>query len=87
LEKGWKRYLLDQWSLNQEIDENQQLEEAEFQFTLARLNMLHAQPRSEWLNTFHEKSSLFSLLLFFAWNMFFAWSVSRPNPQTIKLAI
>lgn len=81
LEKGWKRYLIDQWSMNQEAEENRQLEEAEFQFTLARLNLLHAQPRSEWLNTFHEKLSLFSLFFFLAWNVLFAWVVSRPSPQ------
>lgn len=87
LEKGWKRYLIDQWSIHQDMTENQQLEEAEFQFTLARLNLLHTQPRSEWLNIFHEKSSLFSLLLFLAWNVFFAWSVSRPSPPKVKVTL
>lgn len=79
LEKGWKNYLIDQWSIDQEKDENQRFEKAEFHFTLARLNVLHAQPRSEWLNTFHEKLSLVSLLFFLAWNVLFAWIVSRPN--------
>lgn len=77
LEKGWKYYLIDQWSINQEQEQGQQLEEAEFQFTLARLNLLHAQPHSEWLNAFHEKLSLFTLLLFFIWNVLFAWLVNH----------
>lgn len=88
LEKGWKRYLIDQWSINHKKEESQRLEEAEFQFTLARLNLLHAQPRSEWLNTFHEKLSLISLLFFLAWNVLFAWMVSRPYiPINLKAPI
>lgn len=81
LEKGWKLYLLDKWSINQEKNEEQGLENAEFQFTLARLNVLHGQPWSDWLNTFHEKLSLFSLILFLAWNILFAWIINRPLKQ------
>ena len=77
LEEGWRRYLIDQWSTHQQESDDQRLEEAEFQFTLARLHLLHAQPRSEWLNTFHEKLSLVSLLFFLGWNTLFAWIMGR----------
>ncbi len=79
LEKGWNRYLIDQWSKNTESNKSQQLEEGEFHFTLARLTILHNQPRSEWLNVSHEKLSLVSLIFFLIWNFLFAWVVSRPS--------
>jgi hypothetical protein len=38
LEKGWKRYLLENWSPNQKGSESERLEEAEFQLTRARFS-------------------------------------------------
>ena len=73
LEKGWNRYLIDNWSSNQTQNENDQPETAEFNFTVARLNLLHSQPRSEWLHVFHEKLGLFPLFLYLLWNGLFAW--------------
>ena len=65
LEKGWKRYLIENWSTGKYTKANLQLEEAEFAFTIARLNLLHDQPQSEWLNTFHEKLSFFPFSFIF----------------------
>lgn len=86
LEKGWKHYLIENWSSKTYEDENHQLEEAEFRFTLARLKLLHGQPRSEWLNSFHEKSNPLVLFLFLIWNSLFAWVVSRSYQLKNKAA-
>lgn len=83
LQKGWQMYLIDRWSSNQEANEEQKIEEGEYQFTLARLQLLHNQPYSQWLNTFHEKQSYLLLFLFFTWNTLFAYIVSRPNKVEI----
>ena len=61
LEKGWKRYLIEKWSPDLAGDENQRLEDAEYNFTVARLHTLHGQPRSEWLLSYHEKAALLTL--------------------------
>jgi hypothetical protein len=74
LEKGWRRYLIKDWSKDQQ--ENQ-FEAGEFNFTIARLKLLHGQPRSEWLNNFHEKLGISTLLAYLLWNTFFAWIVSK----------
>lgn len=72
LQQGWDRYLIDHWSTIQSDNEREQIEEGEFQFTLARLKLLHGQPRSEWLNVFHEKLNPIWLILFLGWNFCFA---------------
>ncbi len=77
LEKGWKRYLIENWSTNHTENEEVRVEEGEFRFTLARLNLLHGQPRTEWLNNFHKKLGPFFLFLFLLWNVLFARVVSR----------
>lgn len=84
LKKGWNHYLIDQWAINHSLSEEEKLEEAEFRFTLARLDALHDQPRSEWLNVFHAKLHPFWLLLFFAWNVWFAWVVNYSLPKPIN---
>lgn len=81
LEKGWHRYLILHWSTNKSAAENTRLEEAEFQFTLARLKLLHSQPRSEWLNPFHKRENPIILFLFLTWNALFAWIVNRQNSK------
>jgi hypothetical protein len=77
LEKGWKRYLIENWSKNRNKNEAEAdlQEEAEFEFTRRRINLLHSQPRSEWLNVFHEKLNPLLLLSFIAWNLVFALKV------------
>jgi hypothetical protein len=79
LERGWNRYLMAHWSSNAHENENGQLEESEFNFTLARLKALHFQLPSEWLHPFHKKLGLFSLSLYLLWNGLFAWVVNRPK--------
>ncbi len=77
LEKGWNHYLIENWSSESSASHEQLLEDAEFNFTVARLKLLHGQPRNEWLNTYHEKLNPLLLLLYFFWNVAFAWVVSR----------
>jgi hypothetical protein len=76
LERGWQLYLIDNWSSG--LKEGDPLEEAEFNFTLARLKLLHQQPRSEWLHSFHQRLQPLTLFIYFLWNGLFAWVVSRP---------
>lgn len=78
LEQGWKHYLLDRWS-SPLPDSLWPLEEAEFNFTLARLRLLRNQPFSDWLYFFHEKLSFFSLCCYLLWNGLFAWSLSSQS--------
>lgn len=82
LEKGWKYYLIENWTKNPHEREEYQQEEAEFYFTLARLNLLHDQPRSEWLHSFYEKLNPLSLFFFIAWNVLFAWIINRSAPYS-----
>lgn len=70
LERGWNLYLIDNWS-------PASLEEAQFAFTRARLNLFHGQRRGDWLKNLHEKSNPGLLFLFFAWNVFFAHAIFR----------
>ncbi len=76
LEKGWKQYLIENWTFDSKTQDAE--ERAEFNFTIARLKLLHAQPRSEWLNSFHEKLGMFVLCFYLLWNGVFAYVVSRP---------
>lgn len=69
LEKGWNQYLIKNWS------SNENLEEGEFNFTVARLKLLHGQPYSEWLYSFHKKLTLTALMAYFIWNFLFAWII------------
>lgn len=69
LQKGWENYLVANWGSD--------LKSAEFNFTVARLVKLHHQPMASWLNSFHEKSSYWILLIYIMWNLYFAMAVSR----------
>ena len=77
LEEGWKRYLIDQWTSAKvkNLESHHQFEEAEFNFTVQRLKLLHFQSQAEWLGNFPKKSNLALLFLYFFWNIFFAWAV------------
>lgn len=81
LERGWAFYLIQNWASQKNEGDKNVLEEAEFNFTLARLKLLHIQSHSDWLFPFQEKLSWFSLSLYFLWNGLFAWVVSRSVPQ------
>lgn len=86
LESGWKKYLIDTWSSHLNEKDSYPLEEAEFNFTLARLKRLKNQPLSEWLNLFHEKLGYFSLFIYLLWNGWFAWMVTQ-STETRKIAL
>ena len=93
LKKGWDRYLIRNWSkhpsfsinersndLSEErTDErtNERIEEAEFNFTLARLNALSRVPIESRYATFHGKSFIFWPALYLIWNLFFAFMISK----------
>lgn len=75
LEEGWHHYLVAQWP----SEGVYALENAEFHFTIARLHLLHDQPRAEWLRPFHEKLGWPSLTFYLLWNVFFAWRMFPPS--------
>ncbi len=80
LKKGWEHYLIANWlaQKNPDLSFEQQAEEAEFAFTIARLHHLHGQARSAWLNNFREKASPALLAFYVLWNLLFAWMMNRP---------
>lgn len=82
LERGWQHYLIKNWSTKQE-NSVQVLEEAEFNFTMARLQMLHKESLVTLLPSFHKRVNPFLLLLYLAWNTLFAFVVNRPNKQLL----
>lgn len=86
LKKGWEQYLVTNWfpKTKSVTNVDQQIEEAEFAFTVARLKHLHGQARSTWLNNFHVKESPILLAFYVIWNLFFAWMM-KPFSYTKKL--
>lgn len=82
--QGWKRYLIIKWA-DQVPSENpsifdQQAEDGEFNFTLARLELRAKQGNFLTLTT-NPPPSLPLLLLYFFWNSYFAytaWKYTRP---------
>lgn len=81
LEQGWQRYLIAYWS------KGGSLADAEFNFTLARLKEFQGQPMAEWLYNFHEKQNPWVLLLYFAWNLLFAWVGGQMYSTSLKTPI
>lgn len=75
LKKGWEKYLIANWSHSQEKE--YPLEDAEFNFTLARIQAL--TPLITGHPSFHEKSHPVLLCLYFIWNIFFAWQMHKKN--------
>ncbi len=76
LEKGWQRYLIDHWSYPIPSSEEHRGEEAEFNFTIARLSLLHNQPLFQWIRgKFHERLGWLSLFVYFLWNILFVWII------------
>jgi len=70
LKRGWEQYLVTTWSPNKD------LEEGEFRFNLARLKAWIEQP-PEKEGAFPWKRSLWLLLPFCLWNLFFACFLNR----------
>lgn len=89
LEEGWKRYLVDHWSQNLKQDQKEsewKVEEAEFNFTIARLNLYHGEPMKQWLRRSHEQINTALLVCYLLWNIFFAWIINRQPVQLIDRA-
>lgn len=66
LEEGWKQYLIEKWS------KTGQVEEGEFYFTLARLNLIRREALSSWLDFYNKKQSIPILFIYLCWNTFFS---------------
>lgn len=78
---GWKIYLIQEWGHEQPVSDvslfDKQAENGEFYFNLARLQAVATSPviTKSW----HEKESPFLLLIYFLWNLYFAWTINRKN--------
>lgn len=81
LQEGWENYLVANWGGSGEVKADK-LEEAEFNFTVARLMLLKEQPPNIWLASFHEKSPLWLLALYFLWNVYFARAVNMKKASS-----
>ncbi len=75
LQEGWNKYLVVNWSTDSSLTAPEKLENAEFNFTTARLMLLSKELPDHWLEAFYEKSSYFLLSLYLIWNLIFAWSM------------
>ena len=76
LKNGWNTYLVFNWSTDPTQSWNERIEEAEFNFTLARINRLRDTPIQSLNKTYHERSHFFWISIYFLWNVFFAWSMT-----------
>lgn len=79
--KDWQRYLVQQWS-GLSVEEGQAgwqdaIEQGEFNFTIARLNLIGQQPEKEWFIPFHKKENMYFLFFYVSWNVLFAWMINR----------
>lgn len=81
LQKGWNTYLIKNYledsDLQKSNNETAKLQVAEFNFTVARLDLLQQQEKKAWSSSSHEKSSIPLLGLYFIWNLLFAWRMSK----------
>jgi hypothetical protein len=78
--RGWKMYLITEWE--KEIPSQElavfelQAEAGEYKFNVARLGLL-SQNDLKLEAPFHQQEPYVWLLLYFIWNLFFAWFVNR----------
>lgn len=83
LTKGWKRYLVQNWTKQEPSKDKalfeQQVEEGEFFFQMARLDKLSGQPLIDTKTMLRTKEAPFVLMLYLGWNLFFALFVNRKN--------
>ncbi|MBA3722709.1 MAG: hypothetical protein H0W88_09960 [Parachlamydiaceae bacterium] len=80
LKKGWEKYLATTWNSENKLENkswDQLVEEGEFNFNLARLEKRPLNIPTNWIQLFNEKKSYFILIIFFLWNLYFAWMVNR----------
>lgn len=76
LKQGWENYLVKNWSMDEQ-NEAYKLETAEYNFTLARLNLLQANALE--VSSYNEKSSTWLLSAYLLWNLFFAWKLGKQS--------
>lgn len=87
MQHAWNRYLMMHWSPEGRTESS--LEDAEYQFTLARVQAKMAYAQSEIGRDaasrlpFPQRSSLF-LGFFLLWHLFFAYTVERAHRLLIK---
>ena len=78
---AWKKYLVTEWALEKPSpDEKQfdlQVEKGEHAFTIERLDKLPKDRLIDDDALFRKKEPIFLLSLYFLWNLFFAWIVTR----------
>lgn len=84
LQEGWNQYLLANWTTNAtESKKETALEEAEFNFTIARLMLIRQMAPNYWLSSFNEKSGYGVLGMYVAWNFYFAWKMNQSRKRKL----
>jgi hypothetical protein len=81
LQKGWNNYLVANWSSKDSTSNSNLLENAEFNFTVARLMLLYEEHPHQWLDAFNEKNSYLLLCVYFFWNLCFAICLSESKKK------
>lgn len=80
LKKKWNDFLVERWVpqdiKDASLSQKYQLEEGEFNFTLARLKKLRQQPLSNVYMRSHEKVPVYYLVLYMIWNIYLACFIS-----------
>lgn len=81
---GWKRYLIAEWAHQRPAEDplvfEQQAEDGEYSFTLARLN-LRSKSTANVSWAVRPPPSLPLLILYFFWNAYFAYTAWKANSQ------
>lgn len=85
--RGWKIYLIKEWGLQEPSRDpflfEVQAEEGEYAFNIARLEAL-GQEKTPF-KTFKEKESLFLIILYFLWNLWFAYRVGFERLKSLGI--
>lgn len=83
--EGWKRYLIVKWAGQTPSEDKEvfdkQVEEGKFYFTLARIELRENEESSGT----HSQSAIWQLILYFFWNVYFAytaWSINFTTEST-----
>lgn len=81
LKDAWEKYLIVEWAQERPSKVTarykQQLDQGQLQFNIARIKAQEKDRISHYVEAFHKKESVFMLILYFAWNLFFAYFVNR----------
>jgi hypothetical protein len=85
--EAWHRYLISEWayenpSLNKEIFQLQ-VDRGLFAFNIKRIENLQKDPSQHLFTGFiQSKSSFVQLIVYLAWNIFFAWIVKKKQSKS-----